>query len=422
VYYHDATSNINSCLFSCTSGSFDLNGVCTACSSPCLTCVNSSIYCLSCLPGFYALTNSSLSCVTVCPSNSYTYNNKCVYCNQTCSLCDSNGCLACSPSYYKNLGTVIGNIAYYDCFTTCPSNIPYLINNTCYECPSNCQICNATNCLQCVNGTYAYQLYCLLQCPPGMTPSSGICIVIPTNGVTGNTTNSTVNSSVSTAIIPVPFSISCSIVMTTVMISKLLHPNTSISLAIFSLISVLAIICNIFYLVKSLLGSFTQDNSIYSIILIIGLLINYINNILFLFVSKFTLLKDHDFSCWKRGNVELIKEEKIENQPSHNNLQDHLNSDFNSELSDNKVPKKFYTYECVWYLMITLGLFSSQSLYTLLFSKLFDLSIFKATVESVKNLKILNYLWVIALLVHLICLTSGIIEAALTYPTNSQYL
>jgi hypothetical protein len=43
--------------------------------------------------------------------------------------------------------------------------------------------------------------------------------------------------------------------MGTVMVSKLSHPHTSISLAIFSLISVLAIVCNLFYLFRSLSSS-----------------------------------------------------------------------------------------------------------------------------------------------------------------------
>jgi hypothetical protein len=84
------------------------------------------------MANFYSLTNNGLSCVSSCPSNSYIYNNNCVYCSTDCSLCDANGCLSCSPLFYKNQGTVINSNTYYECYTTCPSNIPYLINNTCY--------------------------------------------------------------------------------------------------------------------------------------------------------------------------------------------------------------------------------------------------------------------------------------------------
>lgn len=69
-----------------------------------------------------------------------------------------------------------------------------------------------------------------------------------------------------------------------------------------------------------------------------------------------------------------------------------------------------------------MGILTSQSLYTLVFSKLFDLSIFKAAVETVKNLKIVNYVWVVALLAHLLCLLTGVVEAALTSPDHSHYL
>lgn len=104
------------------------------------------------------------------------------------------------------------------------------------------------------------------------------------------------------------------------------------------------------------------------------------------------------------------------------NLQDHLNSEYNSELNDSKVPSKLYTYECIWYLVVTTGFFTSQNTYTIVFSQLFDLSIFKAAVESVKSLKFLNYLWVVAILAHLICLISGIILAASSQASDNGYL
>lgn len=289
----------------CVSGTYAISGTCQSCLSPCQTCANTSYSCLSCLGTFYSLINYGLSCVSACPSNSYVYNSNCVYCNIGCSLCDANGCLACSPPYYNNQGTPINSKAYYDCYSACPTILPFLINNTCYPCAANCQICTNTSCLQCNNGTYAYQLYCLLQCPPGMMASTGVCITIPINNPTNN--DSTLNQTVSASetLIPVPFSIACLVVMGTVMVSKLAHPHTSISLAIFSLISVVAIVCNLFYFFRFVSSSLQQN--LYSIMLIVGLIINYVNNVIFLFVSKYTLLKDHDFSCWKRGNVQLIK-------------------------------------------------------------------------------------------------------------------
>jgi hypothetical protein len=52
---------------------------------------------------------------------------------------------------------------------------------------------------------------------------------------------------------------------------------------------------------------------------------------------------------------------------------------------------------------------SSQSVYTIVFSKLFDLSIFKAAVQSVRSLSIMNYLWVVSLIAHLLCLLTGVV-------------
>lgn len=38
------------------------------------------------------------------------------------------------------------------------------------------------------------------------------------------------------------------------------------------------------------------------------MIVNYINNVIFLLVAKHTLLQDPDFILWKRGNVHIIKE------------------------------------------------------------------------------------------------------------------
>lgn len=249
LFYKNNSDNINQCLLACLPATYALSATCQTCQSPCLTCVNTSTSCLSCLGLFYSLVNNGLSCVSVCPSNSYVYNSNCVYCSNDCSLCDANGCLACSAAYYSDQGASINNKTYYNCYSACPPTLPFLFNNTCHPCAANCQICSNNSCLQCNSGTYAYQMYCLLQCPPGMMASAGVCITIATNGSINATLNQTVSTS--EALIPVPFSIACVVVMGSVMVSKLAHPNTSISLAIFSLISVVAIVCNIFYLFRS---------------------------------------------------------------------------------------------------------------------------------------------------------------------------
>lgn len=123
-----------------------------------------------------------------------------------------------------------------------------------------------------------------------MSPVSGICVAIIPNNQTsdGNT-----SSSISNITVPVPFTISSSIVIVVILISKASHPDTSASLSIFALISLLSIICNLYYFISSITDqTIGTSNSIYSIILLIGLLVNYINNVIFIFVSKYTLLQD----------------------------------------------------------------------------------------------------------------------------------
>ena len=64
----------------------------------------------------------------------------------------------------------------------------------------------------------------------------------------------------------------------------------------------------------------------YVYILIVGVIFSYVNNVIYIFVAKHTLLKDEMFVFWKRGNVQIIKEGKLE-QPSHEQLEDQLNAD-----------------------------------------------------------------------------------------------
>ena len=159
-----------------------------------------------------------------------------------------------------------------------------------------------------------------------MSPVSGICVIVSSGNQTADANTS---SSVSNITVPVPFTISSSVVIIVILISKASHPDTSASLSIFALISLLSIICNLYYFISAISDqTIGSGKSIYSIILLIGLLVNYVNNIIFIFISKYTLLQDAEFNCWRRGNVELIKETKVDViHPSQVNIQDHLNSE-----------------------------------------------------------------------------------------------
>ena len=151
----------------------------------------------------------------------------------------------------------------------------------------------------------------------------------------------------------------------------------------------------------------------------VGVIFSYVNNVIYIFVVKFTLLKDELFILWKRGNVKLIKEDKIE-QPSHEKLEDHLNAE--SEATGEEVPKRLITYDCLWMTVVIIGTITSHNIYPIVFSHLFGLSLFGAQVKSVKTFNILNYLWVASLLAFLLCFVSGIVLATSLQPSDTFYL
>lgn len=91
------------------------------------------------------------------------------------------------------------------------------------------------------------------------------------------------------------------------MISKYVHAETSVSVSVFAIISLVAVICDVFYLVRSAVAPPSGTVQPYLYILAVGIIINYINNVIFLFVSKHTLLRDEGFLFWKRGNVHIVK-------------------------------------------------------------------------------------------------------------------
>lgn len=178
--YFNITLNSTQCVKTCPERTYTGSVQCLACNSPCMTCANSSTSCIVCLSTFNTLViNNTLSCVTACPTNSYTYQSICKMCPSSCSLCDPIGCTACDTQYYSDSGQIIGNITYYECYLTCPSNLPYLINSTCSACAANCTQCDSTRCLQCKANLSAYGEYCLSQCPPTYVSQAGVCIIPP---------------------------------------------------------------------------------------------------------------------------------------------------------------------------------------------------------------------------------------------------
>lgn len=80
----------------CSPGYVFLNGICTACASPCLECVGTASNCTKCQTDYKLLHNQ---CLTKCYLDLATM--KCGGCSQGCKVCDSSGsCLSKNCSDY----------------------------------------------------------------------------------------------------------------------------------------------------------------------------------------------------------------------------------------------------------------------------------------------------------------------------------
>lgn len=106
---------------------------------------------------------------------------------------------------------------------------------------------------------------------------------------------------------PVPFSLVTIGAWVCVLISKYIHSETVVSVAVFAILSVIAVICDLFYMLRATVPPESGSIDPYTYILIIGVIVNYINNVIFLFMSRHTLFRDPDFILWKRGNVHIVK-------------------------------------------------------------------------------------------------------------------
>jgi hypothetical protein len=86
------------------------------------------------------------------------------------------------------------------------------------------------------------------------------------------------------------------------------------------------------------------------------------------------------------------------------------------------VPKRLTTYECFWNSILITGVITSHNLYTILFSKLFGLSVFKAHIQTMKTFRLLNYLWVSSIVSFMVSFISGIVLAASLDSTKPEYV
>lgn len=212
----------NTCPAICPDRYFqDTGNICTACSTLCLTCSGTSLFCTSCNNGTYLSTRLN-TCVSSSQCESYQYADsgtwRCTNCSVSCNGCSINDtyCTACSTGYIIDVsfkttlpgkctnvcptGTVndTGNAfgGGCRCNTTCKTcqttlsyctscNSPQFLQNNqcvnscssgffvngtnCAACVANCSSCTSSSCSACGNGMYLYDNTCYSSCPPFTT-------------------------------------------------------------------------------------------------------------------------------------------------------------------------------------------------------------------------------------------------------------
>ena len=160
------------CLTSCPDGYQQTTAnnslkYCSACTSPCATCLNET-HCLSCLSGYFYL---EYACPTSCPDQYYSDNttNKCESCVTPCRTCsDSQTCLSCQLGFWN--GSV--------CSTSCPDGTyGDTTTQACESCDSTCLTCSgsASQCASCNSSLILHSSACLSACPDRYYSANGTC-------------------------------------------------------------------------------------------------------------------------------------------------------------------------------------------------------------------------------------------------------
>ncbi|EAL51187.1 tyrosine kinase, putative [Entamoeba histolytica HM-1:IMSS] len=160
----------------CDDGYFLQEGLCITCDERCLTCTNTSTYCLSCKEGYFIddhqcrdniemqesckLYTATGKCVK-CHDKYYIYDFGCFPCKEECNTCtDDQSCIECNDTMYKNQNN---ECKFRNEIHGCKSNITskgcdscedgyYLVFNECFKCGNHCKKCkNIENCQVCEN-------------------------------------------------------------------------------------------------------------------------------------------------------------------------------------------------------------------------------------------------------------------------------
>jgi proprotein convertase subtilisin/kexin type 5 len=110
--YLDSTNN---CVDSCSLGFYAQlsDRTCRLCDLTCSSCSNISTNCITCATGYVLvqLTLSSSMCSTSCSSTEYSINGICYACSSPCLQCTSStNCVSCVPSFSNQANRVCQSV------------------------------------------------------------------------------------------------------------------------------------------------------------------------------------------------------------------------------------------------------------------------------------------------------------------------
>ncbi len=196
------------CVSTCPAGTVNINSVCTACQSPCSTCVNSVTTCASCIAGFtFDPVSKTCAQTTNCPYGQYssTFGDCRYVCGEGNFFLDFACYVGTCPNGYTadarnrvclKVSPITGCTAPFFaqgrvCVRTCDSGF-YADTETrvCTSCSSGCASCSSPNtCTSCAPGTVLLNNTCVVQpsnCPAGQAIYNGNCISTCPTGTFNN--------------------------------------------------------------------------------------------------------------------------------------------------------------------------------------------------------------------------------------------
>lgn len=167
------------CINPCPTGITIVNDVtneCDLCNSVCAQCVGSVSNCSDCSSTSVRdlAADGSFTCVSICPSPKVNNSGICSYCSSSCLTCSINydNCTSCNTS------TSLPYLYSQKCLGDCPElYYESIADGLCILCSTlniGCANCTSTStCGTCDSGYIFYQSRCLTEAPPGYYNNTG---------------------------------------------------------------------------------------------------------------------------------------------------------------------------------------------------------------------------------------------------------